>query len=82
VAGGTEPDDQLTAERRHGTATAAPTGRSWARAVLVLCALAVVASAAAAAWWLGTVAAFGVYVAGTLALVAVLLVLARNPGRR
>ncbi len=47
----------------------------------MLCALAVVAASVTAAWALGMVAALGVFVAGTLTLVAALLILARNAGR-
>ncbi len=75
-----EPDDQVTAERRRETAAAAATCRSWARGVLVLCSLAVVASTVVAALALGIVAAFGVFIAGTLTLVAALLVLAHGAG--
>lgn len=79
MAGPTEPDDQLTAER---CPPPAPAARPRGRGPLVLCALLVVAASAASAWWLGLVAAVTVYAAGTLALVAALLALARRPQRR
>lgn len=79
MAGPTEPEDQLTAERHPAAST--PAIRPRGRAPLVLCALLVVASSAAAAWWLGAVPAIAVYLAGTLALVAALLGVARRPAR-
>lgn len=81
MAGATEPDDQLTAERCRSPA-AVPADRSRARGPLILCAVLVVAASAAAAWWLGVVAAFAVYATGTLALVAALLGLGRRSGGR
>ena len=60
----------------------ATTLRSWARPLLVLCAVAVTAAAVIAAWALGLVAALAVYAGGTLALVAALLVLTRSAGWR
>ena len=75
-----EPDDQVTAEWRQGGTGAAAGRRPWTRGVLVLCALAVVAASGTAAWALGAVAALGVFVAGTLGLVAALMVLARGAG--
>ena len=79
MAGPTEPDDQLTAER---CPPAVPTTRPRGRAMLVLCALLVVAASAAAVRWMGVVPAVVVYVAGTLALVAALFGMARRPDRR
>lgn len=76
-----EPNDQVMAERRREMAAVAATHGSWARGVLVLCALVVVAASVTAAWALGMVAALGVFVAGTLTLVAVLLILARSAGQ-
>ncbi len=73
-----EPDDQLTAqERRTAAARDIPPPAARARALLVVCALAVVAGSLAAAWRLGALAAFAVYVSGTLLLAAGLIVVAR-----
>lgn len=80
MAGATEPDNQLTAERRRAAAVA-PVARPRGRGPLLLCALLVVLASAASAWWLGVVAAFAVYAMGTLALVLALLGLARRPNR-
>ncbi len=81
MAGATEPDDQLTAERRRA-ATAALFPKARGRAPLLLCALLVVVASALAAWWLGVVAAFAVYATGTLMLVAALLRMARRADGR
>lgn len=90
MGGAGEPDDQLTAQGcRAATARDVPPRAARARAMLVACALAVVAGSLAAAWWLGALAAVAVYVSGTLLLAAALLVVARwrrvgqlrDPGR-
>ena len=82
MAGATEPDDQLTAERRRAAAAAVPIARARGRASLMLWALLVVVASAATAWWLGVVAGFAVYASGTLMLVVALLGLARRPDGR
>lgn len=76
-----EPDDQVTVEPCRESAADAATHGSWARGALALCALVVVAASVTAAWALGVVAAIGIFVAGTLTLVAALLILARGAGR-
>ena len=80
MAGATEPDDQLTAERRRAASALVPKVRG--RVPLLLCALLVVVASAAAAWWLGVVAAFAVYATGTLMLVVALLRVARRADGR
>ena len=78
MAGPTEPEDQLTAERRPAATSAT---RPRGRATLVLCALLVIAASAATVRWLGVVPAVAVYVAGTLTLVAALFGMARRSDR-